>query len=1085
MSDVESQITQAVTLLKKKDFQKASAILNGLVPMSDKPSSHKGIMSKLDDFVDFVLGSGQLPIIVRGVAILMNVSKDLNNCDGIGKRAILTIIKLIKELSELQTVEYSIMLLRNLVRTDANRLLVKSTPGAVNDLVQTLVKYEPKVKSGTRNVVVNLASCIGLLAGNELVAAEMGKNDTLIPTLVKILKEHSSEEQLVVATLQALQYLAYYCEENGAKMCKYGLPNVLTPFLSQSGNVGKVSSTLNVILAQNESNVQDLEQSGQSDADGDDTLSILINQLRNDSDEDTQLRAITNLWSLASKESNREILRERLVTQELLRVLQTSSYVENIQESVGCLATMAQDPKTATLIAKQNGVPVMVRLLGVKDEYHIQLYAVTILGLMCILVDDVLNEVRKYELIPRLKNLFKATLAKEKELEGTEPKTKKVKEDVETLSNIITSLVRIFATFSREDDLCEEMEELGLLDTLIDIIAEGTNVQYGMEEIDNNDSEADILANAKKQQEESAKRAIKVAACTALWNMVNNERLKEKIYSREGTVAAMTMMLSEIDLSNSNSLLAKKNAGLSESELAELTKNVNKNSNLDMSNLEALQKRFAIQSGVYKPDDGDGEDFELEPEELEEEQEPEELEPAELEPAELEPAELKPKSIDEEVVELTPEEIVELTPAELEPEDIISQPVDKKQLEEERKKKEERDRKRIMLEKKREEKERKREEARQKKRQERLEKKKKQVAQAEKDEEYRKKRAAKRLMIVKELRSTEESYVNALQKMKKEFMEPLLTTKRGLLPQDKVKTIFSDVGIIHMINRDFLRELNQLFDDIPDLEANIEAKIGDLFLRRAATFKLYSNYVNNYDVAEMTMHDCLRKFKPFAQFLEEVSDKLLEEGLRQTDLASHLILPIQRLPRYSLLLSDLIKHSDADPNSSGYIFLQSALVEINRITSVVNENKRNDEFRERANEIGRKLGIKWLEKSRFTTWKRTEEKLPLYTYEKFRPTATRSKKMECNLYVLNDTIIIQRTDAALKKVYEIPLHDVRCDKKVADKDRQGLCLTIEDTRESQGPEESRIVFELVFPNRSLRDDIVQQVRNAKLNLHVI
>lgn len=1078
MSDVATQITQAVALLKKKDFQKAFAILHGLVSMSEKPASHKGIMAKLDDFVDFVLGSGQLPIIVRGAIILMNVSKDLNNCDAIGKRAILTIIKLIKELSELQTVEYSIMLLRNLVRTDVNRLLVKSTPGAVNDLVQTLVKYEPKVKSGTLNVVVNLVSCIGLLAGNELVAADMGKNDSLIPTLVKILKDYSSEEQLIVATLQALQYLAYYCEENGAKMCKYGLPNVLAPFISQSGNVGKVSSTLNVILAQNESNVQDLEQSGQSDGDSNDTLSILINQLRNDSDEDTQLRAITNIWSLAAKESNREVLRERLVTQELLRVLQTSSYVENIQESVGCLATMAQDPKTATLIAKQNGVPVMIRLLGVKDEYHIQLYAVTILGLMCILVDDALNDVRKYELIPRLKNLFKTSLAKEKELEGTEPKTKKVKEDVETVSNIITSLVRIFATFSREDDLCEEMEELGLLDTLIDIIAEGSNVQYGMEQADNDDSDAAILANAKKQEEESAKRAIKVAACTALWNMVNNERLKEKIYSREGTVDVMTMMLSEIDLSNSNSLLAKKNAGLSESELAELTKNANKNSNLDMSNLEALQKRLAIQSGVYKPDEGDEEDFELEPEELEEE-----LEPEELEPAEFEPEELKPEAITEEVVELTPEEIVELTPAELEPEDIISQPVDENQLEEERKKKEERDRRRILLEKKREEKEKKREERRQKKRQERLEKKKKEVVQAEKDEEYRKKRAAKRLMIVKELRSTEESYVNALQKMKKEFMEPLLTTKRGLLPQDKIKTIFSDVGIIHMINRDFLRELNQLFDDIADLEANIEAKIGDLFLRRAATFKLYSNYVNNYDVAEMTMHDCLRKYKPFAQFLEEVSDKLLEEGLRQTDLASHLILPIQRLPRYSLLLSDLIKHSDADSSSSGYIFLQSALVEINRITSVVNENKRNDEFRERANEIGRKLGIKWLEKSRFSTWKRTEEKLPLYTYEKFRPTATRSKKMECTLYVLNDTIIIHKTDAASKKVYEIPLNDVRCDKKVADKDKQGLCLTIEDTRESQGPEESRVVFELVFPNRSLRDDIVQQVRNAKLNLH--
>jgi len=313
-------------------------------------------------------------------------------------------------------------------------------------------------------------------------------------------------------------------------------------------------------------------------------------------------------------------------------------------------------------------------------------------------------------------------------------------------------------------------------------------------------------------------------------------------------------------------------------------------------------------------------------------------------------------------------------------------------------------------------------------------------------------------------------------------MEPLLTTKRGVLPQDKIKTIFSDVGIIHMINRDFLRELNLLFEDMSDLENNMEAKLGDLFLRRAATFKLYSNYVNNYDLAEMTMHECLRKYKPFAQFLEEVSDRLLEEGLRQTDLASHLILPIQRLPRYSLLLADLIKHSDADPSSSGYAFIQNALLEINRITNVVNENKRIEEFRERANEIGKRLGLKSLERSKSSTWKRTEDKLPLYSYEKFRPTATRSKKMECTLHLLSDILIVHRTDSLVKKiVYEIPLSDLKCDKKVADKDREGLCATIEDTRENATLEEPKVVFEVVFPNRTLRDDIVQQIRNTQLN----
>ena len=85
----------------------------------------------------------------------------------------------------------------------------------------------------------------------------------------------------------------------------------------------------------------------------------------------------------------------------------------------------------------------------------------------------------------------------------------------------------------------------------------------------------------------------------------------------------------------------------------------------------------------------------------------------------------------------------------------------------------------------------------------------------------------------------------------------------------------------------------------------------------------------------------------------------------------------------------------------------------------------------------------------------------------------------CALPIL---LIVHRTDSLVKKiVYEIPLSDLKCDKKVADKDREGLCATIEDTRENATLEEPKVVFEVVFPNRTLRDDIVQQIRNTQLN----
>lgn len=1119
--DPAQLITKSIEHLKKNELQQAVALVNQLVPLSDKPQSHQSIMSQIEPFVTHVLcrcdTKTQLPLIVRCVVILMNVSKNEALAPKIGHLAIHHIVsQLIVKQVEPQTVEYSVMLLRNLMRRDENRLLFSSNEQLLGDLIRSFMIYESKNRTcdlsvaSHRNTTINLLGCMGLMASNELVAELLvstlptndgdgdGSGEGLLNRLIDMLKFYGARasfsndlEMLMVSTLQCLQYLAYYCDDNALKMHRLGLEKVLIAhYVTRGGNVGKVSSTLNVILSQNEAIEQEEEadDGGETDAkDGENDenaiITTLIAQLRNDEDEDAQVRAISNLWSLASRSSNRQLLRERNVAQELLRILQTSSYVENIQEAVGCLATLSQDAITATWLARQNGVAIMARLLSVKDEYQIQLYAISIFGFMCILTDEALDDVRRYQLVDRLKQALKSSLATLRELSSVEKRNKKLNEDMETMNDIITYLVRIFAAMSREDDLCEEMEDAGLLDLLMDLILEDYTSEADMYEQQQQevleDSAESVLAAAKKQREQQERKGIKVAACTALWNMVNNERMKSKIYAREGAVEVMTMMLADIDLSNSNSLLAKRNAGLSDSELAQLTNTANKSFDVDMSNLEALQRRLAVQSGLASmADDGELEleELELEPEELD----PEELEPEELEPEALEPEELEPEEIEPE--ELEPEEI---EPEELEPEEEEDPEVLRQQMlreEEERRLKEEKIRRRLLLEKKREEREKRREERRLKKRQERAELKKLEAERAEKDTEAKKKRAAKRLMIVKELQKTEENYVNALEKMKKEFMEPLLTTKRGILPQDKIKTIFSDVGIIHMINRDFLRELNLLFVDMEDLEKNMEGKIGDLFLRRAATFKLYSNYVNNYDLAEMTMHECLRKFKPFAQFLEEVSDKLLEEGLRQTDLASHLILPIQRLPRYSLLLADLIKHSDADPSSSGYAFIQNALLEINRITNVVNENKRIEEFREKANELGKRLGLKTLERSKSSTWKRTEEKLPLYTYEKFRPTATRSKKLECTLHLLSDLVIIQRTDSLVKKaVYEIPLHELKCDKKVADKDREGLCATLEDIRDNGTAEEPKVVFEVVFPNRTLRDDIVQQIRNTQLN----
>ena len=66
--------------------------------------------------------------------------------------------------------------------------------------------------------------------------------------------------------------------------------------------------------------------------------------------------------------------------------------------------------------------------------------------------------------------------------------------------------------------------------------------------------------------------------------------------------------------------------------------------------------------------------------------------------------------------------------------------------------------------------------------------------------------------------------------------------------------------------------------------------------------KMYTQYVNGYDNAMATINR-LNKKKTFKKFLET---KQREIG---QSLMSYLIMPIQRIPRYVLLLKELIKNT--------------------------------------------------------------------------------------------------------------------------------------------------------------------------------
>jgi hypothetical protein len=110
--------------------------------------------------------------------------------------------------------------------------------------------------------------------------------------------------------------------------------------------------------------------------------------------------------------------------------------------------------------------------------------------------------------------------------------------------------------------------------------------------------------------------------------------------------------------------------------------------------------------------------------------------------------------------------------------------------------------------------------------------------------------------------------------------------------------------------------------------------IGPCFLRFAPALRVYSPYFRNYDRA-IKLINRLNKMPEFAEFVKRQS-----EASGGIWLESYLFTPIQQLPRYELLLRDLLKvtwtdHPDYEPLSVAMEAIHATVTVINMRTKAV------------------------------------------------------------------------------------------------------------------------------------------------------
>ncbi|KAI9148566.1 hypothetical protein H9P43_010164 [Blastocladiella emersonii ATCC 22665] len=192
--------------------------------------------------------------------------------------------------------------------------------------------------------------------------------------------------------------------------------------------------------------------------------------------------------------------------------------------------------------------------------------------------------------------------------------------------------------------------------------------------------------------------------------------------------------------------------------------------------------------------------------------------------------------------------------------------------------------------------------------------------------------------IVAEIVSTEETYVQELAYLVKCYAEPMVS--QGLLSPEESKLVFSNVESILSFHQGyFLGELKAAGD-----------MVGRVFAKHSAYLKMYSVFINAFDKGMQEFEKWAGKRKKLRAFLARCPQ---DPAHHQLNFQAYLILPIQRIPRYRLLLLDLLKHTP--PGHEDHRDLLHALGEVERRASEINERKRDQENMEQLLAIHAKM----------------------------------------------------------------------------------------------------------------------------------
>jgi len=191
------------------------------------------------------------------------------------------------------------------------------------------------------------------------------------------------------------------------------------------------------------------------------------------------------------------------------------------------------------------------------------------------------------------------------------------------------------------------------------------------------------------------------------------------------------------------------------------------------------------------------------------------------------------------------------------------------------------------------------------------------------------KETKKRLLVIRELVDTENTYSKSLNILVEQYVKVI--SEKSLLPQDQMY-IFDNLPVMAKISSQLLADLQErleAWESSGSVKDSNSLCISDVFTPLLPFMKMYASYRNQVDFNHMG--DLYETYPKFDDFCAKIHNDPAGGG---QSLDSLLIMPIQRIPRYILLLETLIKYTE--PTHSDYEGLHNALSLVKDVAGHVN-----------------------------------------------------------------------------------------------------------------------------------------------------